>query len=161
MSETETKTETKKYQRKVFEALPDNAFAMEDVPETEAAIQVNEITRSDDQRRVDADVLAAHVQWVASGKPVEFNKSPRKRYVVDPQHVEAIKAMLTRAGSLHKVNVKVAPVKRHESGKAMIYFVAKDRQPRADKPANGTPSSTQTPPATPPATPPKPGPAKK
>lgn len=113
-------------------------FAMEDVPDTEQVTFVLDTGRNDDQKMVDRDVIAAHAAWKDAGKP-EFTRTtlsqancpvPRKRYVVDPAAVEAIDTYLTRAANLYGLAVIKAPVKRHQDGRAMIYFAVKDRPER-------------------------------
>lgn len=135
------------YARKQWSPLPEGftLAGAEDVPETEV-FHVTEQKRDEYQQKFDADVKAAHDAWVAAGKPSDFNKSPRTRYLVNPGEEERYLDWLDKAATLHDVNVKVAkPLPRHTSGKLMVVYVAKDRQVRAAK-SNGT--GSQTPDAT-------------
>lgn len=113
-------------------------FESEDVPTNEHVSFVLDTGRNDDQKQVDRDVVAAHTAWVNAGRP-PFTRStlshancpvPRKRYVVDPSATEAIDTYLTRAANLYGLAVVKAPVKRHEDGRAMIYWAVKDRPER-------------------------------
>jgi hypothetical protein len=122
----------RKYERKVFAPIPAEAMRFEAVPMDAPPIAVKDSSRSEDQKRIDRDAWKAYQAWLAlPDAPKEFNKMPRFRYVVAPEHADSVREMLTRAGTFHGINVRVAPTKRHQDGSAIIYFAARKREKRA------------------------------
>lgn len=117
-------------------ALPDlaalNLATFEDVPDDEAPVPVKEMVRDEAQTTIDERVKAAHAAWIEAGKPQEFNKSPRKRIVIAPEHEAGVRKMLEKAGSYLNLRVRIAPSKTHESGNRMVYYVVTDRTKKAD-----------------------------
>lgn len=128
---------TKKHGLARREPLPEVSLSvlstLEDVPEQEK-LQVRNETgsreRSAEQRAVDEHVKSVWDEWVAAGKPSAFNDSPRKRYMFEPGQGESILSMLRRAERLHGVRVRALPVKRHESGRDMLYWSVTDVKPK-------------------------------
>jgi hypothetical protein len=124
--------EGRKYERKVFAALPEGAMRFETVPADAPPIQIKDSTRSEDQKTIDRAAWKAYQAWVATpDKPKEFNKMPRFRFVVPPEHADAVREMLKRAGTFHGINVRVAPTKKHQDGSAIVYFAARAREKRS------------------------------
>ena len=136
MTETITESpdsqEKRQYERKVLAPVPVEALRFEPVPADAPPIQVRDSTRSEEQRTVDRQVWAAYQAWLRlpEPRPVEFNRMPRYRYVVAPEHADAVRTMLDRAGTFHGINVRKAPTKRHSDGSAIIYFSARARTKR-------------------------------
>lgn len=122
------------------EALPEVSLSvldsLEDVPETEklpVRAETGTRERSAEQKAVDGHVAQVHAEWIAAGKPSAFNDSPRKRYMFEPGQSENILSMLRRAERLHGIRVRALPVKRHESGKEMLYWTVTDKHERQNQ----------------------------
>jgi hypothetical protein len=131
-TETTEPTERKQYERKVFAPLPKDAVRFETVPADAPPIQVKDSTRSEDQQTIDRAAWKAYQAWLGtSDRPKEFNKMPRFRFIVPPDHADAVREMLKRAGTFHGINVRVAPTKRHQDGSAIVYFAARAREKRS------------------------------
>lgn len=130
----------------VAEVPADVLDSYEAVPSDEVvAIKADTAERSDAQKKVDANVKDSHESWVVAGRPKAFNDAPRKRYMMDPDHVAGMTKMLRRAERLHGVRVRIAPVKTHESGKAMLYWVAVDSAPKGQPDESATETATAAP----------------
>lgn len=109
---------------------PDARATVEDVPDDAPPVQVKEVVRGEFQAGIDTAVKQAHEQWVGKGRPGEFNASPRKRRVVPPEHVEALRDALRSAGRLHNVRVRISPAQATDNGMSAVYFVVTDRAER-------------------------------
>lgn len=115
----------------------------EEVPTTELLDTVTDRIRSAEQLKVDAAVAAGHEKWTKAGKPAGFNDAIKKgaatRYMLQPEHVAAVRTLLRRAENAPdlrgKVHVRIAPPKTHVSGAKMLYFVVVDRKPATPKAA--------------------------
>ena len=110
------------------------------VPEDEVISGVQEVKRSEPRAKVDADVLAAHKAWTADGSPaLSLTKGKhRHQYIVSPEHADAIRDMLRKAGLFHKLRVTRSIAKPHvQDGKATgnvrIIYTVSDTKPRAPK----------------------------
>jgi hypothetical protein len=102
----------------------------EDVPDSEEVHGVREQERSDEQKEIDRRVELAYKEWVAAGKPKEFNKSPRKRIMFEPGNEATVAHMLDSAARYAGYNVRVVGPKTHDSGAKFFYYVVKDRTTR-------------------------------
>lgn len=92
------------------------------------------IERDADQKRVDADALAAYKSWEKAGKPTDKKKVPFKRYIFPPEAFDAVILMLrraTQAGGPVQGKRLLYSRGTHTSGDAMVFFAVTDR------PANG------------------------
>jgi hypothetical protein len=109
----------------------------DDVPEDEwanvllADRQREGQPRSASQQKIDAAVAAVKAAWDAAGKP-QLSLAPRKRYTVKPEFEATTRAMLTRAGVLHKVRV-IQTTTHNGQGMAVIAFTAIDRPAKPEK----------------------------
>jgi hypothetical protein len=119
------------YTRRVIAPLG-SALDLEVVPMDAPPIQVKDSVRSEDQKHVDRDAWKAYQAWMRlpEPRPTEFNKMPRFRYIVAPEDADTVRQLLTRAGTHHSINVRIAPTKRHQDGNAIIYFAARARSKR-------------------------------
>lgn len=83
------------------------------------------------QPTVDDHVKKSWEKWVAAGKPADFNKSPRSRYIFPPKEEDTFRAMLRAAARFHGISVKM-PTRSsaHQGGKRILYWVAVDSKPR-------------------------------
>lgn len=116
-------------------------------PESFAADEELEITeeapeRKEPQVTVDAQVKAAHEEWLAKGKPTTFPAAIKagvaKRYFLDPEQEDAYRTLLRAAGRFLKLRVKIAPIQKHTSGKHMLPWIAMDmRASQASTPSAG------------------------
>jgi hypothetical protein len=93
------------------------------------------------QAQTDQDVLDAWNEWKAAGRPALFNDSPRNLYVVPAARQERVVQMLKNASRLYAgVQIQFAePIMVDKDGNAWIYWVAKERQKRADADAKRSP----------------------
>lgn len=103
------------------------------------------------QKIVDEHVAKAYAEWVKAGKPkLSFNEAIAaglaSRYFMTPGDEESVRAKLRSAARYHDVGLQIAKLKKHESGKHMLYWRALDLQ-KHQKPA--TPPVTSTGPAAP------------
>lgn len=133
---TEGEKPKRKYTKSPVQDIPtDEIPAMEIVPETEWASHplTPGATRKPGQIRIDNDVKALHAEWVKAGKP-EIRKAPRARYTVTPELAPAYRKMITSAGTLHNLYVKVNPSVHTQDGKEVLVFTAMDRQAKAGRP---------------------------
>jgi hypothetical protein len=87
--------------------------------------------RDEAQQAIDTRVKSVHEAWVAAGKP-GLHLTPRRRVVVAPEHAAMTRAMITRAGVLHKVKT-IQDSKNLASGKVEITYGAIDRPPAPEK----------------------------
>ena len=92
------------------------------------------------QKIVDEHVKKAHDAWVKAGKPkLGFNDAIKaglaSRYFLTPGDEESVRAKLRSAARYNKVGLQIAPkLKKHESGRHMLYWRAQDLQ-KHEKPA--------------------------
>ena len=105
---------------------------LEDVPEAEDIGRITEVgDRDETQKLSDEHVRIAHEQWVAAGKPVGVNAIHKakvmKRYYMEPEDVEAVKAVLRSAASFNGVYVRILPAKKHPDGRTMLFWFARDK----------------------------------
>ena len=89
--------------------------------------------RDEVQQEIDGHVKDVYQEWVAAGKPENFNDSPRKRYQFNPELEESFRAALRSAGRLHGVSVRIAPSKKLQNGKVALYWTAQDVRERDTK----------------------------
>lgn len=54
------------------------------------------VERSAEQKRLDHDAEVTYQQWVKAGRPDDLNKCPKVRYVIAPQHADALMAFLRK-----------------------------------------------------------------
>lgn len=87
-----------------------------------------DIPRDQDQKKVDNDALKAYNAWHKAGKP-EVGKAPQLRYVVPPNAVDAVLAILRRSTATGAPCAgKRLTYRRgtHESGNVVIAFSVTD-----------------------------------
>jgi hypothetical protein len=109
--------------------------------------------RDEFQQMVDKDVATLKHKTATAGWPDPDPKKLFQRYVVGPDDAGSLKAVIRRAGTLHKVDPEFYKNAKTEAGHVAIKFhvtrkVDKDGKPVADDTltADGKP----TPPAAPP-----------
>jgi hypothetical protein len=108
--------------------VPEEEWDSNPLTETPSAV------RDAAQMKVDAKVKMVYDAWNEAGKP-GIRSAPRSRYSVTPEFAPGTRAMLTRAGTFHKV--KVSPTSHNDaSGNVVIVFTVTDRdkpKPKSDK----------------------------
>lgn len=125
----------------------------EDVPASERITSTSRAAeRSEDQRAFDVDMLGAWHLWDEAGRADKFENMPHKRYLVDPESVDAVLAMMRIAvGSGSVTKGKKLHYRRgsHTSGKVIIEY-AVSNPPVKVVPAvtNAAGSENATPPNT-------------
>ncbi len=87
--------------------------------------------RDEAQQDVDGLVKDVYDAWIAADKP-PAKRAPRARYVVKPEFEATTKAMLTRAGTFHKVKVTTTPHYQPD-GMVALVFTVRDRDPKKSK----------------------------
>jgi hypothetical protein len=110
----------------------------EDAPTDEVLEQVQERTRSDVQKRLDARVAEGHAKWAAAGKLPGFNANIKagaaSRERCAPEHAVAVRAMLRRTESVNPgVHVRIMPPKNHVDGTVMLYWIAVDKHTKVSR----------------------------
>jgi hypothetical protein len=114
--------------------LPDAVEVPESEWESAPLDEKKVIERSAAQMKIDAAVMLVYGKWVEKDKPAA-RTAPRMSYEVKPELAATTSAMVTRAGTFHKVRV-VKSVTHTPQGMARITFSAIDRPPvtkKADK----------------------------
>jgi hypothetical protein len=154
---------------KVYKAVKLDVFStMEPVPTTEEVEYGGGKAaepRKEPQLTVDKQVKENYDTWVKAGKPkLGFNEAIKaglaSRYFMAPSDEEAVRAMLHSAARFHKISVAIAPLKKHESGKHMLYWRSQDIRPQEKREqAAAAAAAAATPPAQPLAPAPAPAPA--
>ena len=110
------------------EDLGGGMFVPEEEWDTNPIAEKQSQVRDAAQVKVDDLVKQVHDAWIKADKP-GARTSPRARYEVKPEHAAGTRAMLTRAGAIHKV--KVTPVSRNlPNGMVAIVFTVRDRDPK-------------------------------
>ena len=124
--------------------------------------------RDEFQQQVDADVHGLKMRTAAAKWPAHDPKHHFQRYVVGKDDVGALKGVIRRAGTLHKVEPAFYKDAKTEAGHVVVKFhvdrkVDKDNKPVADDALNadGTPKPETPKPETPKPEAPKPGAPKK
>jgi hypothetical protein len=101
-------------------------------------------TRDDTQKHVDRKVEAMKVAWVEAGKPSMPHKITH-RYLVSKPEKSALKGVIRRAGTLHKVGVAFyKDTKPDADGNVFVKFTVTDfpAKPQANgAPAAGVPAA--------------------
>jgi hypothetical protein len=124
------------------------------VPSGEKVEGLTERTRDEVQKKVDADVLAAHKQWTEAGKPSGFNEAIAKgagqRYFINPDHAAAFRSLLRRAAAFHTaegtaIHVRIIPPKRHQDGRTMLYWIATDKREKKEDAKSPSPDAQNAP----------------
>jgi hypothetical protein len=142
-----------KHSTRVYNAIDTSTITMDDVKvESFAAnervtVLTDPGTRSDIQKRIDADVLEAFNAWKSNGKPetlkgalaarYETNGNQltvAKRYWVQPSQEAAWRKMLRSAAALHGIQVRIYPVQQHTSGRHQLPWFAREMRTRQVKP---------------------------
>lgn len=91
--------------------------------------------RSNEQKQVDADVLAVYNEWVKRNKPKEPENWPQSRYIVPPEAVDAVLDMLRKTtqkdGPVYGKSVRYVKGK-HKGGGVIVAFSCADKPPPQD-----------------------------
>jgi hypothetical protein len=105
--------------------------------------------RDEFQQKVDSDVAALKTKTATAGWPAPDPKRHFQRYVVGKDDRAALKSVIRRAGTLHKVEAQFYKDAVTEAGHAVVKFhlarkTDKDGKPVADDTLNadGTPKPT-------------------
>lgn len=139
--------------RKEYETPDDDVFAsFGEVPHDETADYgggVGAQERDEKQLIVDGHVKQNYDNWVKAGKPkLGFNDSIKaglaSRYMMMPKDEEAMRHRIRSAARFHGVGVRIAKLKKHESGKYMLYWTVQDLQPHQRKKDQAQPSAEET-----------------
>jgi hypothetical protein len=128
----------------------------ETIPDQDELVQGR--FRDEFQLQIDAEMAALKVRTATAGWPDPDPKTPFLRYVVDSDEVTAMKGVLRRAATLHKVEVDFYKDAKTEAGHVSIKFnigrkTDKDGKPVKDDTLNadGSPVKPPAPTPTPPA----------
>lgn len=103
--------------------------------------------RSETQALVDGHVAIAHKAWTAAGKPSNHVAAHKagvlSRYDVEPGEEAAFRALLTQAGLLHDVKVRMFPVQKLVTGERVLPWYVTDKATRgeSDKPTGNESSA--------------------